>query len=177
MTQPGATNLAAHPRRARALELMLEGRTDREIANDLGCEASTVWRWRTDPAFATELREAQRERIAVLNDRMMSLVPRAVDTIAEIMNDPSQPGMLRLRAAESLLERASWSTGAKERRIQEQLTAEADSFLATLTGRLPPKTLEQVLAALEQPWEPPKESATARPRVVVVYPGAEENEP
>ena len=174
MTQSRATNLAAHPRRARALELLLEGRSDRETAAELGCEASTVWRWRSDPAFARELHDAQRGRVTVLNERMMALVPRAIETIAEMMNDPAQPGMLRLRAAESLLERASWSTGAKERRIQEELTMEVESLHACLVDRVPDEVLAQVVAALAKPWDERKAATNERPRCVVVVPGAQE---
>ena len=172
MMQPSATNPAAHPIRARALALMLEGRSDREIAEELGCERSTVWRWRVDPRFARELQAAYRERLAVLNDRMMALVPCAIDTIAEIMNDAAQPAMLRMRAAESLLERAAWSTGATERRFQEHLTEECDSLLATLAGRVSVEVLDAVVKALTEPWEETKDPPKRRPRVVVLYPGA-----
>ncbi len=116
MTHLSATNIATHPRRARALEMMLEGRSDSEIGRELGVERTTIWRWRHDLGFAKELHEAQRERLAVLNDRMAAIVPRALDVIAEIVNDQAQPALLRLRAADSLLDRAAWSGGAQGRR-------------------------------------------------------------
>jgi len=170
--QSGATNPAMHPRRAKALEHMMEGRTDAEIAREIGCDVSTVWRWRTDPAFAATLKDAQRERIRLLDDRMMALVPRAIETIAGLMDDTAQPGLLRLRCAEALLERASWATGTKERRIQEQLAAEMESMATTLRERLPAGVMAQVIAALSTPWEEPTEPTAKRPRIAVVYPGA-----
>lgn len=174
MTQRGASKLATLPRRAKALELMLEGRSDREIGQELGVEASTIWRWRTSPDFAAELQSAQRERLLALNSRMAALVPRAIETIADIMDDPLQPGMLRLRAAESLLERASWSTGARERRFQELLGAELDCLTATLADRLPAETFAAVVTALETPWQAAKAPTQKRPHIVVAYPGADD---
>ena len=171
------TDLVVPPKRAKALELMLEGRSDAEIAKELGVERNSIWRWRTDPKFAVVLAEAQRERIRLLDDRMMALVPRAIETIVSLMDDTAQSGMLRLRCAEALLERASWSTGTRERRIQEQLAAELESMVTTLRGRLPAAVMTQVMGALSQPWEATAEPEAPRPRIVVVYPGAGESEP
>ena len=176
-TQSSATNLASHPRRARAKELMLAGRTDREIAAELGVDPSTVWRWRTDPSFSEELDREQRERFAQVGERLSALVPRAVDTLGEILSDPATPPMLRVRCAETILDRAAWSGGAQERRVQAQVKAEVDGFIRHLVDKLDeldPNAVDKLLEALKAPWpepmEPSKDATATRPRIVVEYP-------
>ena len=177
--KPDATNLATHPRRARALELALEGRTDSEIATELGTDRVTIWRWRTDPGFAAELRERHRERLTVLNERMLGIVPRALDVLCELMNDAAQPPMVRMRAAEALLDRAAWTGKAQERRIEEAIRLEVDSFLRLLVERLPDATVEEVVKVARQPWPetrpPPREPRQAR--IEVSFPEPEERVP
>ncbi len=174
MTQAGATNLASHPRRTKALELMLAGRTDREIATELSVDPSTVWRWRTDPTFAVELDREQRERFSLVSDRLSALVHRAVDTLGELLSDPATPPMLRIRAAESILDRSGWSGGAHDRRVQALVKAETEGFLRHLVEKLEPETVDKLVEALKAPWpeaaEPSKTEARPRPRIVVEYP-------
>jgi hypothetical protein len=167
MKQPHATNVATHPRRARALEMLLEGRTDSEIGNELGVDRATVWRWRHDPALAQELELAQRERQAVLTGRMAALVPRALDVLAEVMNDQDQPSLLRIRAADSLLDRAAWTGGAQGRRIREEVKAHVGSFLRLIAERLPAETLDAVIALANEPWPEPTKPEKRRPKIVV----------
>lgn len=174
MTQAGATNLASHPRRAKALELMLAGRTDREIATELSVDPSTVWRWRTDPSFAAELDREQRERFSLVGERLSALVHRAVDTLGELLSDPSTPPMLRIRTAESILDRSGWSGGASDRRVQALVKAETEAFLRHLVEKVDDATLDKLQEALKEPWpepeEPSKTEARPRPRIVVEYP-------
>lgn len=50
-------------RRARAIDLLLAGRTIPDVATEFGVNRRTVWRWTTEPAFAAELargRDARR---------------------------------------------------------------------------------------------------------------------
>lgn len=156
---------------------MLAGRTDREIATELSVDPSTVWRWRTDPTFAEELEREQRERFSLVGERLSALVHRAVDTLGELLSDPATPPMLRIRAAESILDRAAWSGGAQERRVQAQVKAEVDGFLRHLVEKLEdidPNATDKLFEALKAPWpeaeEPAKTEARPRPRIVVEYP-------
>ncbi len=168
--QSGAANLATHPRRARALELMLEGRSDREIAKELGCEPSTVWRWRVDPGFASELRTRQHDRLAAMGARLDALSASAIEVIAGLMNDTEQPAMLRLRAAAEILDRAAWSGGGQERRVRAEVAAEVARFTAAIAERCSAETYAELVKALTEPLpEGVPEKKARRPHVVVTF--------
>lgn len=153
---------------------MLEGRSDSEVARELGCDPATVWRWRHDPGFAQELHQAQRERLAVLNDKIAAMVPRALDTIADLMNDDKQAPMLRLRAAETILDRAAWTGGAQERRIQEGVRQALEGFIACLAERMPAEHFESLQAAAEEPWPEAPKPKKRSPRITIRYPEDDE---
>ena len=52
------------PKQQRALELILAGHSVTDIAAQVGVRRETVWRWRNDPSFASEVsvRQAQRRQ-------------------------------------------------------------------------------------------------------------------
>ena len=52
------------PKQQRALELILAGHSVTDIAAQVGVRRETVWRWRNDPLFASEVsvRQAQRRQ-------------------------------------------------------------------------------------------------------------------
>ena len=43
------------PGQQRALELILAGHSVTDIASQVGVRRETVWRWRNDPSFASEV--------------------------------------------------------------------------------------------------------------------------
>ena len=43
------------PKQQRALELILAGHSVTDIASQVGVRRETVWRWRNDPSFASEV--------------------------------------------------------------------------------------------------------------------------
>src|SRR5215831_12567595 len=66
----------------RAVDLLAGGSSDREVADAVGCDTSTVWRWRRGNAdFAAALNARRREIWESSIDRVRSLVPRALDVI------------------------------------------------------------------------------------------------
>jgi hypothetical protein len=156
---------------------MLAGGSDREIATELGVSPSTVWRWRCDPGFAAELRTAQRDRIAVMADRMHALAFRALDVLASILNDEQAAPMLRMRAAEVALDRAGWSADGKEKRVALAIEAEMDSFVRLLAERLPEETPQAIVGVLNETPPEPEKPAKRRPRVTVSYDEPEEEVP
>jgi hypothetical protein len=88
---------------------MLAGLRDAEVAEGLAVNRTTVWRWRReDLAFQAEL---NRRRYEIWNssvERLRSLVPAALDALAEELEGPR-----RLRAAATVLELAGFRARAK----------------------------------------------------------------
>ena len=64
-----------------AVNLLLSGMNDRQVAEVIGVQRRTVWEWRHDPDFQTELTARQRELWAPYVHRIRSLLPRALHTV------------------------------------------------------------------------------------------------
>ena len=81
----------------RAIELLLRGRNDREVAEELGVGRSTVARWRLrDPKFQLAL---DRRRAAIwptANDLVRSLLPTALASMEEQLRVGPNRGRLTL---------------------------------------------------------------------------------
>ena len=83
-----------------AIDRMLQGAGDAEVAAELRVERSTVYRWRTGhPAFHVELERRRRQVMRQSVDRLRSLMPAALGILQQQMNDPKTA----LRAAAILL--------------------------------------------------------------------------
>jgi hypothetical protein len=74
-----------------ALDLVLLGKTDGEVAGTVGVHRTTVAKWKLfDPWFRTEL---NRRRLAIWAgsaDRLRGLLPKALDVLDREMNDPGK---------------------------------------------------------------------------------------
>lgn len=85
-----------------AIDALASGLTDAEAAARVGVHRVTVTRWRLyHPPFIAALNERRRAIWAGSLDRLRSLVPVALDAVADVLHDPDHPG--RLRAAFDLL--------------------------------------------------------------------------
>jgi hypothetical protein len=92
-------------RQRRAAALLALGHPDKRVCADTGVNRSTLWRWRkSHPAFRAEL--ASRRENLWLNsaDRLRSLMPRALNVLAEHMR--SNYDRTSFRAAVSVLKLA-----------------------------------------------------------------------
>jgi FixJ family two-component response regulator len=59
------------PRKQRAVDLLAEGKTDSQVAAEIGVDRTTVWRWHTtDDAFRVELARRREELWRASADRM-----------------------------------------------------------------------------------------------------------
>src|SRR5579872_1518316 len=91
-----------------ALDLLVAGRNDREVAEQIGARRETVRCWRHDPDFAAEL-ESRRSRLwAPYVERLHSLIPRALEVIEWQALAESD-----LKLAFKLLELAGLDLGAR----------------------------------------------------------------
>ena len=58
------------PKQQRALELILAGHSVTDIAAQVGVRRETVWRWRNDPSFASEVSVRQAQRRQSIHDEL-----------------------------------------------------------------------------------------------------------
>lgn len=97
------------PRPARALELLLAGRTVSEIAAEVNVNRGTVWRWLGDPTFADALARERDARRTAVGEALDAAAGEAVAVLlAELRREGGRPAD-RVRAASVILDRAGWA--------------------------------------------------------------------
>jgi hypothetical protein len=86
-----------------AIEHLLQGKSDRSVAEAVGVSRQTVWEWRNrDPLFIAELNRQRVELWSEARDRLKSLANRALDVI-EIQLGSDDP-KVALAAAKHVLQ-------------------------------------------------------------------------
>jgi hypothetical protein len=86
-----------------AIDLLAAGKTDQETADLLELHRTTVTKWRLyDPVFQAALNRRRAEVWgAAAADRLRSLIPKALDALADALEDRANPN--RLKAAGEVL--------------------------------------------------------------------------
>jgi len=111
-----------------AIAALLEGKSKTAAAESAGVGRQTLSRWLNDPAFKTALRDASDETIRLAAVKLAGLAEHAINAMALVMHQPTEPGAAtRLRAADTLLGHVL--------RIREQ--ADILERIAILEERLP----------------------------------------
>jgi hypothetical protein len=86
-----------------AVEHLLQGKSDRAVAEAVGVSRQTVWEWRNnDPLFIAELNRQRSEMWREARERLKSLTNRALDVV-EVQLDSSDP-KVSLVAAKYILQ-------------------------------------------------------------------------
>ncbi len=81
----------------RAIGLLVEGKTDPEVAEGLGVQRAMLARWRRyDVAFRAELNRRRQEVWGDAADRLRALVPRAVQKLSEALESSEQSWQVAL---------------------------------------------------------------------------------
>ena len=97
-----------------AVDLLAGGKTDSEAAELLNLSRPTVSKWRLyDPEFQAALHRRRAEVWGAAADRLRSLVPKALDTLATIL-ERSQFEGVRCKVAIELLRLTGLSPGAAD---------------------------------------------------------------
>ena len=97
------------PKQKKCIKLMISGtKSQAEIARELKISEQTICNWKKDGEFAAELERANSLVI-------YSLVPKAINTIAALLNAESE--QVQLAAAKDILDRAGY-------KAQEKLTVD-----------------------------------------------------
>ena len=68
-----------------------------------GVGESTIYKWLGEVAFRAALAQAEGEAVAAAGRRLAVLAETALDTVADVMADPTTPAPTRVRAAEVVL--------------------------------------------------------------------------
>lgn len=80
-----------------AIDLLITGCSDRETADKVGVTRSTVTRWRLyHPAFRAELNVQRTAIWGQAREKLLALIPEAVDIIASSIRDPTNPDRAKL---------------------------------------------------------------------------------
>jgi hypothetical protein len=74
-------------RQLRAVDMLIAGMTNTEVAAEIGVDRTTVWRWGTDPFFRAELARRRHELWNSMADRMRALLPRAFDAFEKALDE------------------------------------------------------------------------------------------
>ena len=96
-------SVALSPRQHKALRALLSENTVAKAAVASGVGESTIYKWLTDPLFRAALAQAEGEAVAAAGRRLAALAESALDTVADVMADPTTPAPVRVRAAEVIL--------------------------------------------------------------------------
>lgn len=92
-------------KRGAALRALMDSRTLTEAAEKAGISRKTLYTYiRSDSDFAIAYQEAIEESITAAAESIESRAARATEVVESIMNDQEQPGALRLKAAQMILE-------------------------------------------------------------------------
>jgi hypothetical protein len=124
-----------------AIDLLASGKTDKQTAELLTLSRTCITKWRLyDPVFQAALNQRRAEVWGSGIDRLRSLIPKALDALAEEMKNRDSPN--RLKAASEVLRLARLPDDAMKmgptdpeeiiRRIVEQRRKEARGALEDL---------------------------------------------
>jgi hypothetical protein len=75
-----------------AVDLLATGKTDKEAARMLSLPEGSVFKWRIhEPVFQAALNACRAEAWRAGTDRLRSMVPKALDTLADELSRPDNP--------------------------------------------------------------------------------------
>jgi transposase-like protein len=103
------------PRRQQAgVTALLSTQTVRDAAGALGINEATLYRWLTMPAFQAGYREARYVVMDAALAELQKACTKAAQTLVDLLEDAQGPTVVRLRAAQVVLD-----TALKSRTVDE----------------------------------------------------------
>src|SRR5262245_53469627 len=79
-----------------AIDVLVTGKTDKETAELLNLSRTCVTKWRLyDPVFQAALNRRRAEVWGSGIDRLRSLIPKALDVLAEALNSNYKPSQMK----------------------------------------------------------------------------------
>ena len=107
-----------------AADLLARGKTCREVARALGITEKTLYNWRKRPAVQRAIYNMQQELIDSSESKHVALMPDAIKTLTDIMNDPAARASDRIAASRALLNGAA---AYQERKLLERTVSDLES--------------------------------------------------
>lgn len=141
-----------------AAELLARGKTCREVARSLGISERALYNWRKKPVVQRAIYALQQELIDTSESKGLALMPEAITTLTEIMNDPEARAADRIAASRALLNGAA---AYQERKMLERTVSDLESQIYGMVemakGKLPEDDDEDInIITIEQePCEEP----------------------
>lgn len=100
----GTTRADASVTRQKILELLLQGRKVKDIANELGLNLQTVYKYTSDEKFKEELKQHHRETLKALSRKSANLLEQALDVFETLLGDGEAPFQARVNAVRLALD-------------------------------------------------------------------------
>lgn len=96
-------NVTLSAKQRRGIISLLEEGTIQAAAESAGVTPKTIYRWMDDPDFRAALRAAEGQLLVLVTARLNDEAAAAVRTLSEMHKDENQPGGVRVRAANYIL--------------------------------------------------------------------------
>ena len=117
-------------RQRQAIPLFLLGKTDTEVAEEIGVSRQTIWKWRREEDFDHDIDEAGEELLAQHTVAISELVKKSISSMSELLE--SSDNNLKFKVALTVLNAAAeWQrpeapghAAARSRLREEQLEAD-----------------------------------------------------
>src|SRR5215467_4461561 len=101
-------DLGLSSQQLQVIDALSDGATSTAAAAQAGIHRNTIANWRrNDLTFRAALGHAHYDRALVAREQYESRLDRALETIDDILADPKAPASVRLKAAISIVEKAS----------------------------------------------------------------------
>ena len=118
-----------------AVDLLARGKTCREVARALNISERTLYTWRKRPAVQRAVYSQQQDLIDSGGGQGITVVPMAVATLTEIMNDEEARAADRIAASKALI---SGAQAFQERKMLERTIADLEQQLYGMSEQAPP---------------------------------------
>jgi hypothetical protein len=105
----------------KAISLFLDGCNATQVAQQLKVTPRSVYRWLADPDFALEMTNRRAALRSEIVSTLHSKAQKAITTIEELMEDDKIPALVRLKAAQTILDKTIGSADIQE--LSEQVAA------------------------------------------------------
>lgn len=91
--------MALSAKQVKALEALLCGLTIKVTAELAGVSARQISRWIDNPEFSQALKSEKEKLLSGVSSRLLALSDRAIETLADVMENPARPGQATASAA------------------------------------------------------------------------------
>jgi hypothetical protein len=98
-----------------AIELLLQGKSDREVAEAIGVARETAWQWRNvHPIFIAELNRRRKELWLDAQERLRALVGKAIEVLEKVVESGDVKTSVEVLKVAKLYGQASPPSGPED---------------------------------------------------------------